>query len=230
MSVIVPTYREAQNLPELIARLRRVADENRLDLELLIMDDNSQDGTVEVIAGLKQQSWVRLVTRTRNRGLSPAVLDGLRLARHPLLAVMDADLSHPPEKLPELIQALGPDGDMVFGSRYLPGGSTDDRWTAFRWINSKVATLLARPFTRISDPMSGYFLLRRSLLDKAPRLNPIGYKIGLELLVKCRCRIVREVPIHFTTRRYGQSKLNLGEQLRYLIHILRLLRFRLGLG
>src|SRR5206468_4514805 len=102
----------------------------------------------------------------------------------------------------------------------------DAQWGLFRWLNSKVATLLARPFTSAKDPMAGFFALRRSTLEAGTDLNPIGYKIGLELIVKCGCRRIAEVPIHFADRQVGQSKLSFKEQLRYLQHLRRLFIYR----
>ncbi|MEX0774770.1 MAG: polyprenol monophosphomannose synthase [Phycisphaeraceae bacterium] len=224
VSIIVPTYREAENLPALVERVTRVAREHALNVELIIVDDDSGDGTEEAVAALGRP-WVRLIVRKSDRGLSRAVIEGLAAARYEHLVVMDADLSHPPEKIPELLTALDGGAEMAVGSRYVPGGTTDDRWGVFRWINSKVATLLARPFTHLRDPMSGFFALPAALLQDAEPLNPIGYKIGLEILVKCRCRNVAEVPIHFAQRLHGQSKLSLAEQLRYLEHVRRLFEF-----
>jgi dolichol-phosphate mannosyltransferase len=226
VSIIVPTYKEAANIPELVDRIDRVRALHHLTVELLLMDDNSRDGTEEVVASLGKD-WVRLIVRTEDRGLSPAVVDGLRAARHEVLVVMDADLSHPPEKIPELVSRLLGGADFVIGSRYTAGGSTDDEWGLFRWLNSRVATWLARPFTSVKDPMAGFFALHRRTFQRGERaLNPIGYKIGLELLVKCGCRQVREVPIHFTDRKLGSSKMSFREQLRYLQHLRRLFIYR----
>lgn len=225
ISVVVPTYREAENLPELVRRIDAVRAAHDLNIELLLMDDDSRDGTEEVVATMSQP-WVRLIVRKENRGLSPAVIDGFRAAQNDVLLVMDADLSHPPEKIPEMVEALENGADFVIGSRYAKGGTTDEAWGILRWINSKVATLLARPFTRVADPMSGFIALRRAAFLGATSLNPIGYKIGLELLVKCACRDIREVPIHFSQRLHGQSKLSLREQLRYLKHLRRLAVFK----
>lgn len=225
VSIIVPTYKEAENLPHLIDRIDQVRTANHLTLELLIMDDDSKDGTEDRIASLNKD-WVRLIVRKENRGLSPAVVDGLKAARYDVLLVMDADLSHPPEKIPDMLRALS-DGDFVIGSRYVAGGSTDAEWGIFRWLNSKVATLMARPFTNARDPMAGFFALQRQTFDRGlGALNPIGYKIGLELLVKCGCKNVREVPIHFEDRKLGQSKLSFKEQLKYIQHLRRLFIFR----
>ncbi len=227
VSVVVPTYREAANIPELLARLGRVRGEHHLDLEVLIMDDASNDGTEEAVAALALP-WVRLVVRTGNRGLSPAVADGFALAGGCTVVVMDADLSHPPEVIPAMLDALDGGADFVIGSRYVSGGATAEDWGFLRWINSRAATLLARPFTTVRDPMSGFFAFRRALLDNAAPLNPIGYKIGLEVLVKGRCKKAAEVPIFFSQRKHGESKLSLREQLRYLRHLRRLAVFKYG--
>lgn len=246
ISVVIPTFRERESLPPLIRRLDALRARFGLELEVLVVDDDSRDGTREWVEA-SAPDFVRLVVRIasaepapepesvhprvrvwggRERGLSPSVIDGLRLAEHPVLVVMDADLSHPPEKIPALILALEAGQQLVIGSRYVPGGSTDDDWGFFRWLNSKVATTLARPFTDAKDPMSGFFALRRTDFERARDLNPVGYKVGLELIVKCALENVGEVPIHFTDRVLGESKLNLKEQLAYLRHLRRLYMFR----
>ena len=225
LTVVVPTYREAENLPLLLERLAGVRAEHGLEMDVLIMDDNSRDGSEEAVAEAGHE-WARLVVRTGQRGLSPAVLDGLKMARGEVVVVMDADLSHPPERIPDMLRALESGKEFVMGSRYVPGGTTDAGWGVYRWLNSKIATLMARPLTRVKDPMSGFFAMRRADLERAAYLNPVGYKIALELIVKCRLRDVGEVPIHFADRQLGESKLNLKEQLRYLQHLRRLYLFR----
>ncbi len=221
ISIIVPTYKEAESLPYLLDRLEGLRIRHNMDLELLVMDDQSNDGSVEVV-GRSGHEWARIVVREGRRGLSPAVLEGLELASHPVIVVMDADLSHPPEKIPDMILALASGQQFVIGSRYVPGGSTDDEWGFFRWLNSRVATWLARPLTDARDPMAGFFALRASELRKARYLNPVGYKIGLELIVKCGLENIGEIPIAFTDRRFGESKLSFMEQLRYIQHLRRL--------
>lgn len=221
VSIVVPTYREAANLPELVERVEQACVSRGIVMEMLVMDDDSGDGIEQVAASLARP-WLRLVVRKKDRGLSAAVLDGFRLAQNDILLVMDADLSHPPEKIPEMLEALASGADFALGSRYVRGGSTDEDWGFFRWINSRAATLLARPFTRVADPMSGFFAFRREAFERTAPLNPIGYKIGLEILVKCNCRNICEIPIHFSKRKYGDSKLNLKEQIRYLQHLRRL--------
>ncbi len=229
MSIVVPTYREVENLPYLVERIEQLRAETGIVLEVLIVDDDSRDGTVEQVKALNRD-WVRLTVRTDERGLSSAVIHGLGLASHQIVIVMDADLSHPPEKIPQMIAALEAGAEFVVGSRYVAGGSTDASWGLFRWINSKIATLLARPLTNLRDPMTGFLAARRASIEPAlcrGDLNPIGYKIALELIVKCRFRNIAEIPIHFADRRHGRSKLTLGEQLRYLLHLRRLFAYKL---
>lgn len=228
LSVIVPTYREAENLPILVPRIHQAAAAAGIDLEVIVVDDNSRDGTDDVCDRLRQTHPVRLIVRTDERGLSSAVITGIRAARGKIVVVMDADLSHPPEKIPELVAPLrDPDVDFVIGSRYASGASTADDWGAFRRLNSNVATWLARPFTSVKDPMAGFFAVRRSLVDAAIEiLDPIGYKIGLELIVKCDCRNIVEVPIVFADRLKGESKLTFREQINYLRHLKRLFDYR----
>lgn len=231
VSIVVPTYKEAQNLPVLIERIHSVMDSIKRIYDLLIVDDDSQDGSDGIVADFAARGYpVRMVRRTGERGLSSAVVRGFTEATGDILVCMDADLSHPPEALPRLIQEVESQNvDFVIGSRYVPGAGTDEHWGMFRRLNSKVATWLARPLTTVKDPMSGFFALRKSTFDRRDVLNPIGYKIGLELLVKCRCRNVREVPIHFADRRFGHSKLNLKEQWSYLRHLKRLASYKFGL-
>lgn len=228
ITVIVPTYKEAENLPLLIDRVAKVRDAHNLDIDMLIMDDNSCDGSVELVRS-RAEKWVQIIVRTADRGLSAAVLDGLRRAQGDWLVCIDADLSHPPEALPEMLRRLVEGADFVIGSRYAPGGTTSDDWGFLRWLNSRVATLLARPLTTSRDPMAGYFALARSTFESGQDFNPIGYKIGLELIVKCGCQRVVEVPIHFGDRQFGESKLTLKQQLLYLQHLRRLYIFKYGL-
>jgi dolichol-phosphate mannosyltransferase len=227
VTVIVPTFREVENIPQLIERLRVLREAVGLDLDLLLMDDDSRDGSEELVSSLALP-WVTLVTRKTDRGLSQAVLEGLKRSQRDLVVVMDADLSHPPEKIPELLTALRKGADVAVGSRFTDGGSTADDWGPFRWLNSRVATLLALPLSTISDPMSGFFAMRRGTFTAGREFDPIGYKILLEIIVKCRCRHVVEVPIHFDNRQLGRSKLSVHEQIKYFRHLRRLYMFRYG--
>lgn len=226
ITVIVPTLNEAENLPRVAPRIAAALAGRAY--EILIVDDNSRDQTPAVCQALARQYPLQLITRaTPKDGLSGAVLEGMRLARGEYLVVMDGDLQHPPEKLPQLLAPLERgETDFVLGSRYVAGGSLQQSWSLGRQINSRVATLLARPFAgKTSDPMSGFFALRRETYLRAERLTPMGYKVGLELMCKCRAKNVREIPIHFGAREFGQSKLTAAQQFKYLEHLSRLYDF-----
>ncbi|MCA9021502.1 MAG: glycosyltransferase family 2 protein, partial [Planctomycetaceae bacterium] len=228
LSIIIPTYCEAENLRVLIPRINAALSDASLKAEIIVVDDNSPDETIQVCEELAETFPLQLITRENERGLSTAVIAGLNAAAGEILLVMDADLSHPPEKIPELVSALyQPHTDFVIASRYVEGGSTDQSWGWFRKWNSRVATWLSRPFTNARDPLAGFFAIKRQTYLKARNiLNPIGYKIGLELIVKCRCQHVVEIPIEFTDRMAGTSKLSFKEQLHYLKHLKRLFDFK----
>lgn len=231
VSIVVPTYKEAENLRPLVEGVMAAMAASPWSAEMIIVDDHSGDGSVEVIEQLAERHPVRIVVRTEERGLSSAVIRGFQEAAGQMLVCMDADLSHPPAALPDLIRPVAEgQADFSLGSRYVPGGSTSSDWGLFRWLNSWVARLLARPLTGVRDPMAGFFSLRRETFEQADALNPIGYKIGLELIIKARCRRVREVPIAFVDRAAGRSKLTLGEQWRYLVHLKRLYLYRWPIG
>jgi dolichol-phosphate mannosyltransferase len=229
LSIIVPTYCEAENIHPLVARIRAAVD-SRLDYEILFIDDNSPDETVARVEELQRGGApVRIIVRKDERGLSSAITRGFREARGDLLLCMDADLSHPPEAILDMVQTLKQNqADMVIGSRYIAGGKTEEGWGLFRWLNSRVAGLMARPLTPVRDAMTGFFVMPRLVFEGAKDMNPIGYKFALELIIKCPCRKVVEIPIFFADRQRGESKLNLREQARYILHLKRLYDYRYG--
>ena len=223
VSIIIPALNEAENLASLAVRLDAAMAGRRY--EVLIVDDGSTDGTNDLCRQLEREYPIRLLTRSNpSDGLSGAVLHGMARATGTYLVVMDADLQHPPEQVPDLLNPLAQNqADFVLGSRYVRGGATDSKWSFRRRANSHVATFLARPFAAgTHDPMSGFFALRRSTFESGSGFNPVGYKIALELMCKCRVQRVREVPIHFSLRTAGESKLTLEQQARYLDHLSRL--------
>ncbi len=226
-SIIVPAFREADNLASLTERLFKATRSAGIDVELIVVDDDSRDGSEEIVAELAARYPIRIIVRTNERGLSSAVLRGFEQATADLFVVMDADLQHPPEVVPDLIRRLETgDCDFVIATRY-DGGIIAPSWSWKRRLSSRLATLLARPLSTLSDPMSGFFALRRETWLKAvDRLNPLGYKIGLELFVKARCRKPAGVAYGFEPRRSGTSKFGFREQWLYARHLLRLYRFR----
>ncbi len=225
VSIVVPTYKEAENIPILAERIFTALAQANISGELILVDDDSRDGTDRVVERLAKTHPIRLITRTAERGLSSAVLRGFTEARHEILLCMDADLSHPPESIPDVVRPVAENAaEFCIGSRYVEGGKTMEGWGLLRRINSRGATLLARPLTSARDPMAGFFCLRRSILERASDagLDPVGYKIALEIMVKARCRHPVEVPIRFSDRLHGKSKLTLRQQLLYIKHLYRL--------
>jgi dolichol-phosphate mannosyltransferase len=226
VSVVVPTFREVENLPLLADRVFEATVAANIVAELIVVDDDSRDGTEALCGELARRYDLRLITRKGQRGLASAVIEGFRQARGRLLLCMDADLSHPPEAIPELVRALSDGAEFVIGSRYLDKGGVEEGWGVYRWLNSKIATLLARPLTSISDPLGGYFAVPRDVFFRAAELSPVGYKIALEVLVRSRPQTIAEVPIFFRDRKFGRSKLSLRVQFQYLRHLRRLYLFK----
>jgi dolichol-phosphate mannosyltransferase len=223
ISVIVPTYNEAESLPELARRLFAALDGASLSSELVVVDDSSPDGTGDIADQLARQHPMQVLHRPPKSGLASAVWDGMARARGDILVVMDADLSHPPEVVPALVQAVSAGGaDLAVGSRYVPGGGVIN-WPWLRRFASWFACQLARPFVPMRDATSGFFALKRAVVEGVA-LDPIGFKIGLEVMAKGRYRAFREVPYTFTDRRFGQSKFGTREVQHYLRQLGRLLR------
>ncbi len=230
VSVIVPTYCESENLKELATRID-TAIASLYRYELIVVDDDSPDTTFEVCKVLSANFPFRLEVRKNARGLSSAAVYGMERAAGEIIVVMDADLSHPPESLPKLVKTLlESDADFVVGSRYCQGGRIAEEWKQTRRLRSRVATWLAAPLVRIHDPMAGFFALRRSTLSRAGRLNLVGFKIGLELMVRCRCSRIVEIPIDFRERKFGTSKLTWVVQWHYMSQLIRLYLFRITVG
>lgn len=229
-SIIIPTYREVANLEALVMRLASVNFKDHA-FEVLLMDDNSQDGSVELVSLLRANyPWLRLIVRQAKRDLSQSILDGFQLARYPMVITMDADLSHPPEIIPAMLSVLVNESvDMVIGSRYMKGGSSDTKWPLHRRLISRAAALSAGLLLRgrVYDPLSGFIAFRKSLLESGDTLSPIGWKLGLEMMIKCRCPQIREIPIHFSQRYRGSSKLNVKISFDYLRHLFHLWCYKL---
>ena len=225
LSVVIPTYKEVLNIPLISKAVGEALGD--MPYEVIFVDDNSQDGSVEAVEKISHQYPVRIEVRTEERGLSTAVMHGIDQAKGEYIVVMDADLSHPATAIPNMLEKLiGGDADFIVGSRYVKGGSFDEDWGFFRLLNSKIATWLALPICHVKDPMSGFFAFKRSNMPAMHMLSPLGYKIGLEIMVKGRFKKPAEVPIHFIDREHGESKLDFKEQLLYLRHLRRLYRFK----
>jgi dolichol-phosphate mannosyltransferase len=228
ISIVVPTYREADNLALLAEAVDDALSGPGYDYELLFIDDDSQDGSEEICAELGTRFPVRIVVRKGVRGLATAVIQGISTASGEVVVVMDGDLSHPASAIPAMIARLeSGESDFVLGSRYVQGGSIHDDWSVFRQLNSIIPSLLAKPLCPLKDPMSGFFAIRRAEMPPTSRLSPVGYKIALEIYVKGSFHQPSEVPIHFSDRLHGESKLSLKEQLNFLRHLGRLYAYKL---
>ena len=216
-SFIIPTYNEAGGIEKLLRAVDGVFKANDLDGEIVVVDDNSPDGTGAIVDRLSAELPVRCLHRPGKLGLSSGVIDGWKFARPESLAVgaMDGDFSHDITIVPKMVGALASGAyGLAIGSRYVPGGGIAN-WPKRRIFTSKVACMLARPLTPINDITSGFFLVRRDALDGV-ELDPIGFKIGLEVVAKANYGKAIEIPYVFTDRVVGESKLNQSEIFNYL--------------
>jgi len=171
ISIIIPTYKEKDNIGPLVERIQKSMA--KYDYEIVIVDDNSADGSEELVSGLAKKYPVKIIVRKNKRGLSSAVVDGIAATDSEFVIVMDADLQHPPEVLPDIAKALE-NHDFVMGSRYVKGGSPGE-WKLARKIVSKVATLMALPIApKIKDPMSGFSVLNAPSSISLLSVRPVG--------------------------------------------------------
>ena len=222
-SIVVPTYNEAAGIEKLISTVSAIFRDASLDGELIVVDDNSPDGTGALVESLAGAYPVRCLRRPGKMGLSSAVIDGWRFARRDSVALgaMDADFSHDATIVPKMVEALASGRyGLAVGSRYVRGGGIEN-WPRRRIFTSWVACRLAYPLTPIHDITSGYFLVLRDALDGVI-LDPIGFKIGLEVAAKAKYGKALEVPYVFKDRVFGESKLNGKEISNYLKQLRRL--------
>jgi dolichol-phosphate mannosyltransferase len=215
LALVVPTFNERERLPELVRAIFAAYDAGGVDGELVIVDDNSPDGTGAVADELARSFPIRVVHRAGKLGLGTAVIEGFDAAAAEIVGVIDADLSHPPALVPRMLSVLQQDGaDLVIGSRYIPGGGTRN-WELSRVVMSRFACLLARQLTPVRDPTSGFFLMRRERA-RGVTISAGGFKICLELLIRSEPKLVVEVPYVFVGRTVGESKMNWKEAAGYL--------------
>ncbi len=231
-SLIIPTFKEAKNIPQIVEQLSRLLDSQLAgEYELIIVDDNSPDDTWKVAQELTADyPQLRVMRRIEERGLSTAVIRGWQVARGEVLGVIDADLQHPPKLLWQLWSEIQRGADLAVASRHVEGGGVSD-WSFIRRLLSRGAQtigliLLPGVIGRVSDPMSGYFMVRRQCLIGRP-LNPLGYKILIEVLGRGKVSWIGEVGYVFQERQAGESKVTWKQYVEYLQHLLRL---RLSLG
>jgi dolichol-phosphate mannosyltransferase len=226
VTIIIPTLNEAENIDILLERVFRVRRDTGLDFDVLFVDSASQDGTGDRVLAWRQRP-VRLLPLRVNVGLAGAVIAGARATEARYVVVMDADLSHPPEVIPELLAPIfAGTHEMVLGSRYVDGGGTPD-WPLLRRISSRLATLPALLFCSVNDPLAGFFAVERRRLVELPGCVP-GFKIGLAILAEYSGKMrVGEIPIIFRDRDFGESKMNRRVVFDYLRQLVGLARRRL---
>jgi dolichol-phosphate mannosyltransferase len=228
LSVGIPTYNEAKNIETMIIRVHESLKKRNIREEIIVIDDSSPDGTAQLADRMAKDYPVRVYIRTKREGPGPAILDGIRLAAAPIACIMDGDLSHPPEALPEMYQ-LVKEGKalLVIGSRHVKGGGTS-KWIWYRKFFSWGARTLGRFLTPVNDLTAGYFMFDKKILDGA-EIDPIGCKVGLELMVKGNHQgKVTEFPIVFHERAAGESKMGWRETRQYLQHLVNLTLWKLA--
>lgn len=209
LTVIIPTFNEAANIRNIITEVETIFKEHGINGEILVVDDNSPDDTNSIVNEIKKtKNNVHLLVRYTDHGLSQSVVDGFTQAFSDIFVVIDADLSHPPSLIPIMYKEIKAGNDIIIGSRYMEGGGIK-KWPLKRRIISLGATFLGRLlFPNITDPVSGYFAVKKSVVERAP-LKPRGYKILLEILGKGIWKKTKEIPFEFVDREVGSSKLKI---------------------
>ncbi|MEM9906702.1 MAG: glycosyltransferase [Cyanobacteria bacterium P01_D01_bin.44] len=226
-SLVIPTYNESRNVEKIIGQLTGLLDVYLPGAyELILVDDNSPDETWKVAQSLmRQYSQLRVMRREQERGLSSAVIRGWQAASGKILGVIDADLQHPPETLLQLLKKIQAGADLAVASRHVEGGGVSD-WSVVRRFLSRGAQMLGLLILpdvvgRVSDPMSGYFMVRRQAIS-GPTLNPLGYKILLEVIGRGRVKEIAEAGYVFQERESGESKVTWKQYIEYIGHLVRL--------
>ena len=232
LSIVIPTYNESRNIGNLVAILSNLLDETiPQNYELIVVDDDSPDHTWEIAQSLiRGYPQLRVIRRQQEKGLSSAVIQGWQRSKGEILGVIDGDLQHPPETLLQLIAAMQNGADLAVASRHVDGGGVSD-WSIIRRLLSRGAQtlgliILPEVIGRVSDPMSGYFLVNRRAIAQH-YFHPLGYKILIEVLARGQIDRIVEVGYLFQERQAGESKVSKKHYFDYLYHLIHL-RFSLG--
>lgn len=221
VSIVVPTFNESKNIESLVKEIKT----NVPKIEIVIVDDNSPDGTGKLADNISRKTKnVVVVHRYDKKGLGSAILDGFEASHGDVVGVIDADFSHPPFLLPKMIEKIDEGYDLVIGSRYVKDGGIEN-WQFTRRIVSKTAIKLSRFLTNVKDPVSGFFLVKKSSI-KDVKLSSRSWKVLLDIIVKGKYSKAAEIPFIFTTRKEGKSKIAAKEYMNYILHLAELSRFK----
>ncbi|MCM8535679.1 MAG: glycosyltransferase [Lentisphaeraceae bacterium] len=225
-SLIIPVYNESENLPILVEDICRLGIDSLQ--EIIIVDDSEDDSTKNSIKPFLDKVSINYIHRRQRLGLATAVIEGFQEAKSDWLICMDGDGSHPVSMLASFEKSMNDAAlDVLVGSRYIAGGALASDWPWYRRLVSKLFCLFVRPLTAVSDSMSGCFAVRKkAFLENAPTFSPIGYKILLELLVKIPEVKFKEVPLCFSQRMKGDSKITQKIMLESICHIYKLYKFK----
>ncbi|KKR04499.1 MAG: Dolichol-phosphate mannosyltransferase [Parcubacteria group bacterium GW2011_GWC2_39_14] len=226
ISIIVPTYNERESIINFLKETIIQLSINNIKADIIVVDDNSPDGTADLVENFsKNHNNVILAKRKGKMGLASACIHGFNLSKSKIIGVMDGDLSHAPKALPYLLNPLIYNlCDITVGSRYIPGGRVLN-WPLRRYMISRTAGFLGSMLTTVKDVTSGFFFFKREVIDNI-RLDPIGFKICLEILVKGNYQTIMEVPFTFSDRVTGKSKMGAKEIFLYLQHLYRLYKYK----
>lgn len=226
LSIIVPTYNEKENIKALIQGVFKALAKDKIKAEVIVIDDDSLDGTAAAAEELSKTYPVRVFLRKGKKGLGSAIIDGINLSIYPVICVMDADLSHPPEAIPEMYHSIEKNqAQLVIGSRKVAGGGTSE-WIWYRKFVHWVARGLGSFITPVKDLTSGFFMFNKNII-KNVNLEPKSWKIGLEIMVKGKYDKFLEYPIIFKEREFGKSKMGAWEVFAYLNHLISLTKYKI---
>jgi dolichol-phosphate mannosyltransferase len=220
-SIVIPTYNERDNIHELLERVYRSVEPLGCAFEIIIVDDDSPDETWDVASRYADLYRTRVIRRQGESGLATAVLSGIEAANYDIIVVMDADLQHPPEKIPELISCVANGSDIAIGSRFVDHGEVGEFGVLRRLISAGAAFLARTAFRKlrnVKDLESGFFAFNKNIVNGVS-LRPVGYKILLELLVQAKYASVAELGYAFQNREAGSSKLNGRNVIDYAHHV-----------
>jgi dolichol-phosphate mannosyltransferase len=226
LALVLPTFQESATIEPVIRRIVPVLNVLQIKYELIVVDDASEDGTADIVRSLLSVfPQLRLVERVGERGLSGAILDGWASTSSSIVGVIDADLQHPPEVLARIWEAMENGAEVAVASRYALGATTG-RWRWLRRMASSIAVMLCRPLQGspcvVKDPLSGFFMVRRSIIDELPSLQRSGFKLLLEILVRAPMQKIEEIPFCFGLRQGGRSKAGFSVVRDYVFLLLRL--------